>query len=262
MRKRLLAGNWKMNKTEAELPAFFENFAKECGLSRNRPDDGVEIMFCVPSTLMKTAAALGREYGIRVAAQNIHWEKSGAFTGEISIDMIKEQGVTATLIGHSERRQYFAETDETVAKKTKACVAAGVLPVICVGETRAEREGGKTAEVVGRQVKAVLEVLDANAPFVIAYEPVWAIGTGLNATNAQAQEVHGWIRGMLREKFGADRAEGVQILYGGSANPANIDGLLTEKDIDGGLVGGASLKPADFAKMVIAGRTKRDGISR
>jgi triosephosphate isomerase len=170
--------------------------------------------------------------------------------------MLKEAGITATLIGHSERRQYFGETDASVARKVKATLDAGMLPIVCVGETRAEREAGKTAEVVIRQTNAFLEVVQAHHDFVIAYEPVWAIGTGLNATNAQAQEVHLWIRQLLHKKFGAPRGEQIRILYGGSANPGNIDGLLQEKDIDGGLVGGASLKPVDFAKMVKSARMR------
>jgi len=252
-RRRLLAGNWKMNKSISELPAFFEAFAKEAGLDSDgggRNNRGYDVLFAVHYTLLARASELAKPLGIIVAAQNVHFEASGAFTGEVSIAMLKELGVTWTLIGHSERRQYFAETDESVAKKVRAALNAGMTPVICVGETRQERETGVTKVIVGRQLDAALAAAAGDVDnIVLAYEPVWAIGTGLSATSAQAQEVHSFIRERMAEKCGPNAAKSVRILYGGSATPANIDELMGQPDIDGGLVGGASLKPADFAKM-------------
>jgi triosephosphate isomerase len=249
----MLAGNWKMNKLNRDLGPFFDEFAQAVGLDRDEElTEQVDILFAVPTTLLALAARQMEPRGIRIAAQNIHWEAAGAYTGEVSVDMIKEVGVTATLIGHSERRQYFGETDETVAKKTTAALAADVMPIVCVGETLAERDGGQTAAVVTRQVQAVFAQVADPKDMIIAYEPVWAIGTGRSATTAQAQEVHALIRGLVADRYGAKTAETLRILYGGSANPANIDELLAQPDIDGGLVGGASLKPQDFAKMVKA----------
>lgn len=247
MRKRLLAGNWKMNKLNAEMAEFFASFAQELG-----PKGKTDVLFAVPFTLLNEAQFHGQKNGIRIAAQNVHSDANGAFTGEVSLAMIKELGVTATLIGHSERRQYFAETDQTVTKKTVAALAQGVMPIVCVGETLAEREKSQTDAVVRRQVEAVLDAVPDPKDLVIAYEPVWAIGTGKSATSAQAQDVHALIRGILKKRYAA-AGDAIRIIYGGSANPANIDELLAQPDIDGGLVGGASLKPADFAKMVRAG---------
>lgn len=249
-RKRLLAGNWKMNKVSADLEPFFATFAKDVGVI----DGKVDVLFAVPYTLLEKAVRLARPLGIQIAAQNVHSEANGAFTGEISIAMLKDVGVNATLIGHSERRQYFGETDETVAKKTRSALSQGFTAIACVGETLAERESGKTDAVVTRQVNAILEAADSPQNLVIAYEPVWAIGTGRSATSAQAQEVHKLIRGLLAKRYGDSAAQSMRILYGGSATPANIGELLTQGDIDGGLVGGASLKPADFASMVRAAR--------
>jgi triosephosphate isomerase len=252
MRTRMLAGNWKMNKLNGELPAYFEAFGRELG----RAPAGVDVLFAVPFTLLAQAAEVAKPRGFRVAAQNVHWEASGAYTGEVSLAMIKEVGATATLIGHSERRQYFGETDEGVAKKTLAALTNGVVPIVCVGETLAEREDGRTAQVVSRQLAAVMSQvagpLVPPAELIIAYEPVWAIGTGRSATTAQAQEVHQQIRGIWTEKYGPAAGAAIRILYGGSASPANISELLAQPDIDGGLVGGASLKPVDFAKMALA----------
>ena len=253
-RRRLLAGNWKMNKSIAELPAFFEAFAKEAGLlSGNANATRIDLMFAVPYTMLARTAELAKPWGIKIAAQNVHFEASGAFTGEVSISMLKELGVDWTLVGHSERRQYFGETDDSVAKKISACLSGGVTPVACIGETRIERETGVTNQVIARQLDAILSAASANASrLVIAYEPVWAIGTGLSATSGQAQEVHKFIRARIAEKSGIPAADKIRILYGGSATPANIEELLKQPDIDGGLVGGASLKSADFAKMVQA----------
>ncbi len=250
-RTRLMAGNWKMNKLNSELESFFGDFAAALGKDESLTER-VDILFAVPYLLLDRAVRLAEPMGIRVAAQNVHSEPSGAFTGEISLAMLKEIGVTSTLIGHSERRQYFCETDESVARKTKAALAAGFMPIACVGETLEEREENRTEAVVTRQVKAVLDTVDSPKDLVLAYEPVWAIGTGRSATSAQAQEVHAMIRKLIAQRFGDDVSGKMRILYGGSANPANIDELLRQPDIDGGLVGGASLKPQDFAKMVRA----------
>jgi triosephosphate isomerase len=252
MRKKLLAGNWKMNKGIKDLAPFFKDFGGEIGLSSgSSPLNKVDVLFAVPFLQLAEARKITAGTGIRIAAQNVHFEASGAFTGEISVSMLKEIGVDATLIGHSERRQYFGETDTTVMKKVQMCLDNGVTPIICIGETKEERQSGVTNEVLSRQVSAVLEVIAHPEQVIFAYEPVWAIGTGLTATNEQAQEAHAFIRSLLTKKY-QDEAQKVQILYGGSANPANIDGLLQQPDIDGGLVGGASLKPADFATMVKA----------
>ncbi len=250
MRKKLLAGNWKMNKTSGELAPFFDAFAKELGAAPK-----CDVLFAAPFTLLQKAQELAKPRGYLIAAQNVHAEASGAFTGEVSLAMLQDVGIAASLVGHSERRQYFNETDATVAKKTKAAQAAGVMPIVCIGETLAEREAHRTEAVVGAQLDAVLEGLGNPKDLgnlVIAYEPVWAIGTGRSATSAQAQEVHAFIRKRVVAVCGADAAAKLRILYGGSANPANIVELLGQKDIDGGLVGGASLKPTDFAAMVRA----------
>ena len=259
-RRRLLAGNWKMNKAIADVPAFLEAFAKEAGLNRGQQLAKTDVMFAVPYTLLQSTAALFSPWKIQIAAQNVHYAASGAFTGEVSAAMLKEINVTATLIGHSERRQYFGETDESVAKKIQTCLQQKVTAVVCVGETKQEREGGVTTQVVGRQLDAALEAAisvsgtglgaENHTQIIVAYEPVWAIGTGLSASSAQAQEVHAMIRNRIRQRCGDTTANTVRILYGGSATPANIGELLSQPDIDGGLVGGASLKPADFAAMV------------
>lgn len=250
-RTKLLAGNWKMNKLTGELAGFFEAFAHELGKAPPK----AEILFAVPFTLLAKARELAAPRGIEIAAQNVHFEPNGAYTGEVSLGMLRDIGIAATLIGHSERRQYFAETDATVAKKTKAALDQGVKPIVCVGETLAEREANKTEAVVAEQLGAVLTGLGnpkTLGNLIIAYEPVWAIGTGRSATSAQAQDVHRFIREKIAQLASPEAAQTVRILYGGSANPANIAELLSQKDIDGALVGGASLKPADFAAMVRA----------
>ncbi len=249
-RSTLIAGNWKMHKNTEEVQSFFRDFAS---LITAVDIAKTEVLVAAPYTLLATAQAVGGPLGVRIAAQNVHFEASGAFTGEISIGMLKDLGVTATLIGHSERRQYFGETDTTVNKKLLACLQQGILPIVCVGETRVEREAGKTAAVVTTQIRAALAGVVDPKDLVIAYEPVWAIGTGLTATNAQAQEVHALIRGLLTELFAA-KAQSIRILYGGSVKPDNIAGLLAESDIDGGLVGGASLKVDEFVRLVDGGK--------
>lgn len=251
MRRKMMAGNWKMNKLISDLEPFFGEFCRALDSDgQERIKAPCDVLFALPAILLRDGARLAEPRGIKIAAQNIHWEAAGAYTGEVAIAMIKEVGVTATLIGHSERRQYFGETDATVAKKVVAALEADLLPIVCVGETLAERDQNRTAEVVSRQMQAILEVAPVPKSLVLAYEPVWAIGTGRSATPAQAQEVHALIRGLLSARYGRTVGDQIRILYGGSATPANIQELLAQADIDGGLVGGASLKPLEFAKMV------------
>lgn len=241
-----------MHKTSAEVRAYFEAFGRalgNLGVSTPSPDQ-TELLFAVPYTLLSEAkrstTSLTR---VQIAAQNFHWEEQGAYTGEISLPMLRDIGIHASLIGHSERRQYFAESDTTVSNKLRAALRGGTMPIVCIGETLQERQGGQTAQVIERQFAAAFAGVDAPLNTVIAYEPVWAIGTGLSASNAEAQEVHAQIRRLLSKRYGAAVADAMRLLYGGSANPSNIEGLLQEPDIDGCLVGGASLKPDDFAKM-------------
>lgn len=251
-RKKLLAGNWKMHKTRAETETFFANFRSELS-DLSTVTKSVDIAFGVAATLFDVALSTTRSTGVKILAQNCHWEKQGAFTGELSVAMLVDAGLAGAIIGHSERRQYYAETDEAVGKKWNALALANLLPVVCVGETRAERESNKTMNVVRQQIDGALSQVSTEArgkEFVIAYEPVWAIGTGLTATPAQAQEVHAFIREELARHFDKSRAASVRILYGGSMNAANGKELLAQTDIDGGLVGGASLKPDEFAKLV------------
>lgn len=244
MRVKLLAGNWKMNKKGADLSPYFAELESSCQLSR------VEVLIAAPFTLLAPARQLAEAKGIRIAAQNVHWEASGAYTGEISVAMLKDLGISATLIGHSERRQYFSETDETVAKKVRAAFEGGLLPILCVGETLRERETGSTESTIRRQVLSALEGLSSPGAMVIAYEPVWAIGTGRNATADQAQSVHSFIRSIISDRFDSKTAQATRILYGGSANPSNIKDFFAKPDVDGALVGGASLKASDFAAMI------------
>jgi triosephosphate isomerase len=244
-RKTLIAGNWKMYKTTGEAVALVEEIKKGAA---GAPSD---ILVAPPYTSLVAVVAAAKGSTVAVAAQNMHFEKEGAFTGEVSATMLKDIGVTHVILGHSERRQYFAETDEGVAKKTKVALDNGLAPIACVGETLAEREAGKTMDVVGRQVSAVLKALTADeaARIVVAYEPVWAIGTGKVATPEQAQEVHAFIRKTIKDVHGAAVAEGLRILYGGSVKPDNVKGLMALPDVDGALVGGASLKGDSFLKL-------------
>jgi triosephosphate isomerase len=246
MRKPIVAGNWKMNKNRAEAAALIAGIKAEvAGIS------AAEVVVCVPFTDLDVAGQAVKGTNIALGAQNIHWADKGAFTGEISAAMLKELGVTYVIIGHSERRQYFGETDDTVNKRTKTALAAGLKPIVCVGETLAEREAGQTTAVVERQVRAGLAGLTGADwdKLVIAYEPVWAIGTGKTATTAQAQEVHAFIRKLLGELAGAAAAQ-IRIQYGGSMKPDNAKDLMSQPDIDGGLIGGASLEAKSFADIV------------
>ncbi len=248
-RKALIAGNWKMNKTVAESLALVRELRN--GLSQIR--DRVEVAVAPPFTALHAAAKALEGSNLLLAAQNCHHEASGAFTGEIAAPMLKEVGCSYVILGHSERRQFFGETDVGVNQKIGAVLKAGLLPIVCVGETLAEREGGRTLEVVTKQVKGCLSGIDAatGKTFVLAYEPVWAIGTGKVATPRQAQEVHAHIRGLLKELWG-DTADAVRIQYGGSVKADNAVELLGQPDIDGALVGGASLKAAEFIAIVKA----------
>jgi triosephosphate isomerase len=246
MRRKLIAGNWKMYKTVAEATALVEEIRK--GVAGAAGD----ALVAPPFTAIAAVVAAAKGSPVAVAAQNMHFEKEGAFTGEVSAPMLVDAGVTHVILGHSERRQYFAETDDGVAKKTKAALAAGLLPISCVGETLAEREAGRTMEVVGRQMDAILAAVTADEAkkVVIAYEPVWAIGTGKVATPEQAQEVHAFIRSRIAAKHGQPVADVLRILYGGSVKPDNVKGLMALPDVDGALVGGASLKADSFLKLV------------
>jgi len=249
-RRMIVAGNWKMNKTVAEALALVRELRGMVSMMRDR----VEIVVAPPFTALHPVAKALEDSNIRLAAQNAFWEASGAFTGEVAAGMLQEVGCQYVIIGHSERRQLFGETDETVNKRLRAVHKAGLTPLFCVGETLAEREGGKTFEVVARQVRAGLAGFTADEAkhFVLAYEPVWAIGTGRNASSAQAQEVHAHIREQLNVAFGRPVADGIRIQYGGSVKPDNAAELLGQPDVDGALVGGASLKAADFAAIIKA----------
>ena len=247
-RAAIIAGNWKMNKTASEAKELI------CDLLPLVKDAGCTVIIGVPFTDIAVAVELTKGSNVHVAAQNCHFEDHGAFTGEISPRMLTEAGVEYVILGHSERRQYFAETDETVNKRARAALAAGLKTIICVGESLEQREMDLTMEYVAYQVKAALNGIDASQVrrCVIAYEPIWAIGTGKTATAAQAQEVCEGIRAVIRKIYGARVARTVSILYGGSMNAKNAAELLAQPDIDGGLIGGASLKPADFATIVKA----------
>ena len=245
-RQKFVCGNWKMHKTVTEATALVQELV--AGLAG---EARVQVAVAPPFTALAAVGAALRGSPIELAAQDVHWEPQGAFTGEVSAPMLAEVGVRHGIVGHSERRQFFGETDESVRRKVGALLAAGLRPIVCVGETLAEREGGRTLEVVGRQVRGGLAGLPAEAlaALTLAYEPVWAIGTGKTATTAQAQEVHAAIRAILRELGGAV-ADSIRIQYGGSVKPENAAELLSQADVDGALVGGASLKAKDFIAIV------------
>ena len=242
-RKAIIAGNWKMNKTATEAAELID------ALIPAVKDAGCEVVICVPFTDLVTAVAKTKGTNIHVGAENVHFEKSGAYTGEISADMLTDLGVEYVVVGHSERRQYFAETDETVNKRAKAALAGGLKPIICVGESLDQRE-----ELVRMQVKIALNGVTADElkNVVIAYEPIWAIGTGKTATADQAQEVCAAIRKVVGELYGEDAAKALTVQYGGSMNAKNAEELLGKPDVDGGLIGGASLKADQFAIIVDA----------
>jgi len=246
-RKPLIAGNWKMFKT---CPEAVETASRLTGLVRNASD--VDILIAPPFTALAPVSEALKGSCIFLGAQNLFYEKQGAFTGEISADMLVSAGCTHVIIGHSERRLLFGETDEGVNKKIKAALAAGLIPVFCVGETEKEREANETFSVLDKQVYIGLKDFFAQdlASLVIAYEPVWAIGTGKTATRDQAQEAHVFVRALIEKAFGGETARSVRILYGGSVKPSNIGELMAMPDVDGALVGGASLDPDTFSGIV------------
>jgi len=247
-RKPILAGNWKMYKRGGEAAALAKELVALVAGAQ------AEVVVCPTFTSLAPVAQAIAGSNVQLGAQNVHWEKEGAFTGEISAAMLQELGVKYVVIGHSERRQFFGETNEGVNKRTKAALAAGLRPIVCVGESLAQREAGQTSQVVTDHVMAGLAGLskDDMLSTVVAYEPVWAIGTGKTASPAQAQEVHALIRSRLEQLFGKETAGTVRIQYGGSVKPDNAKELLGQPDIDGALVGGASLKANDFAAIVKA----------
>lgn len=248
-RKTIIAGNWKMNKTPSETKAFAEQF--KAILPKTKWCD---IVVCAPTVDLSAAVRAFKDSRIAVGAENVYFEKSGAYTGEISADMLADLGVRYVIVGHSERRALFGETDEIVNKKVLAALEAGLNPIICVGESLAQREMGVTMELIALQVKSALAGVSAEQMrrCVIAYEPIWAIGTGKTATADQAEEVCAAIRKVVGELYGADAAKALTVQYGGSMNPKNAEELLSKPDVDGGLIGGASLKADQFAVIVEA----------
>lgn len=247
MRKPIIAGNWKLNNTSKEAVELVTLLKRELSDIKD-----VDIVVCPVFTVLAEVSDTLYETNIEVGAQNLYWEDSGAFTGEISAPMIKDAGAAYVIIGHSERRQYFGETNETVNKKIKAALKHGLIPIVCVGEVLAEREANKTFDVIKNQCDGSFAEIskDDFEKLVIAYEPVWAIGTGKTATPDQAQEVHQFIRQWIQKKYGDKTASGLRIQYGGSVKAENIAELMAKPDIDGALVGGASLKADSFSKIV------------
>ena len=245
MRKPIIAGNWKMNKTPSEARELVTALAPLV------KDAVCDVVVCTPAVNFAAVSEAIKGTNIKLGAQNMHWKESGAYTGELSAAMLRECGVEYVILGHSERRQYFGETDATVNLRTLAAVKAGLTPIVCVGEKKEEREAGYTNALVSYQTLIALSGLTAEQVkgVVIAYEPVWAIGTGLTATDEQANETIGVIREAIRSAYG-DTADEVRIQYGGSMNPKNCKGLMAQPEIDGGLIGGASLKAEDFSKVV------------
>lgn len=247
MRKAIIAGNWKMNNTPEEAEQLVKDLIPLVS------DAKADVVVCVPAVCFCTVAKLIKNTNIKLGSQNVHWEEKGAFTGELSTKMLKSVGVEYVIIGHSERRQYFGETDRTVNLRVKAAVNAGLIPIICVGESKLERENGYTNEIVRYQTLIALNGLEADQikNIVVAYEPIWAIGTGLVATDEQANETISVIRKSIADKYGSEVADTVRIQYGGSMNPKNVKGLMAQPEIDGGLIGGASLKAVDFSQVVM-----------
>ena len=248
LRKAVIAGNWKMNKTPAEATALINEMKPLVA------DADCEVVLCVPFVDLSAAIAAAEGSNIKIGAENCHWAESGAYTGEVSTGMLKEMGVEYVVIGHSERRTYFGETDQTVNLRTLAALKAGLKPIVCVGETLEQRELGYTETLLKFQTKMALTNVSAEElkNVIIAYEPVWAIGTGVTATDDQADEGNGFVRAAIAEAYGADVAETVTIQYGGSMNAGNADALVAKYHVDGGLIGGASLKAPDFATIVKA----------
>ncbi|MCM0605410.1 MAG: triose-phosphate isomerase [Xanthomonadaceae bacterium] len=251
MRRKIFAGNWKMNYTVKETREFFSAIEGKIPAAKS----GCEFQLYVPALSLTIALDLGKKSGITIGAQNVHWETKGAFTGEVSGPMVKEIGVNQVLVGHSERRQHFGETNTTVAKRCSSLLKQGFNVLVCIGETRAEREAGKTNTVLRQQLMALFHEGEHHCgsylgkSLHVAYEPVWAIGTGLTATPEQAEEAHQEIRTVLTKSVSEEASKATSILYGGSVTPANFAELLKCENIDGGLVGGASLKPQDWLAL-------------
>jgi len=252
LRKKLIAGNWKMNKTPTDGVSLVKEIAQ--GIGRQTE---VDVLVCPPFTALESVGRALEETNVKLGAQNMHFESSGAFTGEVSAPMLRDLFVTHVILGHSERRALFGEDDQLINQKVLAALNTELRPVFCVGETLEEREAGDTLKVVQTQLEAGLKGVsnEQAASVILAYEPVWAIGTGKVATSDQAQEVHAFIRGLLKKLFGDTVSQKVRILYGGSMKPANAPELLAQKDIDGGLIGGASLEARSFVDLVKAATT-------
>lgn len=248
VRKAVIAGNWKMNKTPAETTALINEMKPLVA------DADCEVVLCVPFVDIPAAVEAAKGSNIKIGAENVHFKDSGAYTGEVAADMLKELGVEYVVIGHSERRTYFGETDQTVNLRTLKALEKGLKPIVCVGETLEQRELGYTETLLKYQTKMALTNVSAEQlkNVIIAYEPVWAIGTGVTATDDQADEGNGFVRAAVAEAYGAEAAEGITIQYGGSMNAKNCDGLVAKINVDGGLIGGASLKAPDFAAIVKA----------
>ena len=246
-RRILIAGNWKMNKTATEAAALVTEIKRDVF-----DIDNVDILVCPPFTALAVVGDVVRDSNVSLGAQNMYFEDKGAYTGEISTAMLKDCGCTHVIIGHSERRTIFNESDETINKKVKKALEADLIPVLCIGEKLEEREANKTFEVITNQLECDLADIDSDniKKIIIAYEPVWAIGTGKTATSEQAQEAHAFIRNLIKEKYDSVVADGIIILYGGSMKPANVEELISQPDVDGGLIGGASLEAASFVELV------------
>jgi triosephosphate isomerase len=253
-RKKLIAGNWKMNKTSADAVALAHDIAVAVGTQQD-----VEVIICPPFTALEAVAGAIEGSVVKLGAQNMHFEAAGAFTGEVSAPMLRAIFATHVILGHSERRSLFGETDDLVNKKVLSALKNQLRPIICVGESLAEREAGSTLKVVQAQTERALDGVskELGSGIVIAYEPVWAIGTGKVATTEQAQEVHAFIRGLLAKLLGEGVSQRVRILYGGSMKPANAPELLAQMDIDGGLIGGASLEARSFVELIKAAASVR-----
>lgn len=245
----MIAGNWKMNMLQSEARAFFHELGAQ---TKSLDLEVIDAVICPPSLWLAPLMESASGAKVQLGAQNCHWELKGAYTGEVSPAMLKDLGLKYSIIGHSERRQYFGETDETVNKRMLAALQAGLTPIVCMGEYLEDRRGGRTRAVIQSQMESLLSTQKLGPEVVLAYEPVWAIGTGLAATPFQAEEVHFHIRSMLEASLGASASK-VRILYGGSMNPGNVSELLSMPNIDGGLIGGASLKPADYFSLLQAG---------
>jgi triosephosphate isomerase len=246
MRKPIIAGNWKMHKTVAEGIAFVGAIKPEVA------NTDVEVLVCAPFTLLPSLVEAAKGTNIKIGAQNMHFEDTGAYTGEVSADMLLDIGVTHVIIGHSERRQYFAETDETVNKKTIKALSKGLVPVVCCGESLDQRESGDTKNVCKTQIVKAFESISPEdaVKVVVAYEPIWAIGTGKTASSQDANDVISYIREVLESLYGDEVSEEIRIQYGGSVKPANVEEIMNEADIDGALVGGASLEADSFIQLV------------